>query len=71
MIKNENPLRCDLSEISSATLHGVDSFILSHETSIGQHPIESTVQLAKAIAEAESIFDYEQAFINVREEIKL
>jgi pyruvate kinase len=44
--------------------------ILSHETSCGVNPAVATTFLAKAIAEAENIYDYEQAFCNVREEIK-
>ena len=42
-----------------AVLDGVDGFILSHETSIGAKPVESTELLAKAISEAEQIFDHE------------
>ena len=45
-----------------AVLDGCDGFILSHETSVGEHPLEATVLLAKAISEAEQIFDHEQAF---------
>ena len=67
MISKDQPDRQELSEISASTLAGVDCFILSHETSIGKNPIDSTTFLAKAIAEAESIYDYEQAFINVRD----
>jgi pyruvate kinase len=32
---------------------------LSHETSVGAEPVESTILLAKAIAEAENVFDHE------------
>jgi pyruvate kinase len=33
--------------------------------------IEAVMTVAKGIAEAENIFDYEQAYINVREDVKL
>lgn len=46
---------------------GVDVFILSNETSSGPYPLESTVLLAKAIAEAENCFDYEVAFQRIRD----
>jgi len=59
-----------MTEITTATLDGADSFILSHETSVGENPIEAVVNVTKAIAEAENIFDYEQAYINVREDVK-
>ena len=39
MLEKEIPDRQDLAEISSATLEGVDCFILSHETSVGKFPV--------------------------------
>lgn len=44
--------------------------MLTHETSIGKAPIEATTFLAKAVAEAEGIYDYEQAYVNVKDEVK-
>eukprot|EP00355_Strombidium_rassoulzadegani_P002942 CAMPEP_0168613124 /NCGR_PEP_ID=MMETSP0449_2-20121227/3287_1 /TAXON_ID=1082188 /ORGANISM="Strombidium rassoulzadegani, Strain ras09" /LENGTH=566 /DNA_ID=CAMNT_0008653743 /DNA_START=15 /DNA_END=1715 /DNA_ORIENTATION=- len=70
MLEKEFPDRQELAEISSATLEGVDCLILSHETSVGHFPVQATTFLAKGIAEAESIYDYSQAFINAREEVK-
>jgi pyruvate kinase len=70
MLVEDLPNRQELSEITAATLDGADCFILSHETSMGNHPIKSTVSLAKAIAEAEAVFDYDQAYTNNREELK-
>jgi pyruvate kinase len=49
-------------DISSSVLDGVDVFILSHETSVGRFAVEATVLLAKAIAEAENVYDHEQTF---------
>ena len=43
-------------------LDGADAFILSHETSVGKVPTEATIVLAKSIAEAENVFDHEQAY---------
>lgn len=70
MLEEEQPNRQELAEITQATLEGADSFILSRETSMGAHPIKTTVNLAKAIAEAEAVFDYDQAFTNNREFLK-
>jgi pyruvate kinase len=70
MITANKPERTELSEISSVTLNGADCFILSHETSCGKFCVEATICLAKAIAEAENIYDYDQASTNVRSEIK-
>ncbi len=54
--------RQEAQDVSMAVLDGADGFILSHETSVGGKPLEATVLLAKAISEAEQIFDHEQAF---------
>jgi pyruvate kinase len=48
-----------VTEITTACLDGADGFILSHETACGPNFIEATINLAKGIAEAENIFDYE------------
>lgn len=47
-------------------IEGCDALVLSHETSIGAQPTEATVLLAKAIAEAENVFDHEQAYQDLR-----
>lgn len=70
MVTKSAPDRQELTEITSATLDGADTFIMCSETSKGQHVQDAVVQLTKGIAEAESIFDYEQAYVNIRETIK-
>lgn len=64
--QNLGAARLEAQDVSVAVLDGADGFILSHETSIGQHPLEAAVLLAKAISEAEQIFDHEQAFQDAR-----
>ena len=59
-----------MTDITNLTLEGVDTFILSHETSISGRSIEALTYLSKAIAEGESIYDHDQAYINIREDIK-
>jgi len=49
-------------DISNATLDGCDVFVLTHETSEGCDPSGATVQCAKAIIEAERIYDHKQAY---------
>jgi pyruvate kinase len=58
--------RHDAEDVTSSLLEGADSFILSHETSIGKNPVEAVVQLAKCIAEGENIYDYEQVYNDIR-----
>lgn len=59
MITNDQALREEAEDITSAVLEGADSFILTNETSVGDFPSEAVIQLAKAIAEGENIIDYE------------
>lgn len=66
MIAEPTAHRQDAEDVTSGVLEGIDAFILSHETSIGKHPIDAVVQLAKCIAEGENILDYEQVYNDVR-----
>lgn len=47
-------------------IEGADVFILSHETSVGSYPADATILLAKSIAEAENVYDHEQAHQELR-----
>ena len=49
-------------DVSSSVIEGADVFILSHETSSGKYSVEATVLLAKAIAEAEAVYDHELVY---------
>jgi len=49
-------------DISCATLDGADIFVLTHETSIGNDPSGAAIQTAKAIIEAERIYDHKQSY---------
>lgn len=53
-------------DVSSSVMEGADVFILSHETSCGQFSVDATVLLAKAIAEAENIYDHELVYQELR-----
>lgn len=66
MVNSDVCNRQEAEDITSAVLEGADAFILSHETSIGKHPVDAVIQLAKSIAEGENIIDYEQVYNEVR-----
>lgn len=69
MVKaTEKEARQESQDISSATLEGADIFVLTHETSIGKDPAGATVQTAKAIIEAERIYDHKQAAANAKQD---
>lgn len=59
MINSDQANRTDAEDVTSSILEGVDSFILSHETSVGKYPVQAVIQLAKCIAEGENIYDYD------------
>lgn len=58
--------RQETMDISSSVIEGCDCFILSHETSCGKYSIDATVMLAKAIAEAENVYDHEIVYQELR-----
>ena len=58
--------RKETMDVSSSVMEGADVFILSHETSTGKYACDATVLLAKAIAEAESIYDHELTYQELR-----
>lgn len=64
MIKADEPERKELAEISNMVLYGADCLLLDSETAVGQNPVKALEALAKGIAEAESIYDYDQAYFN-------
>ncbi len=53
MIDNRNPTRAEVSDIANAILDGTDSIMLSGETSIGKHPVESVSMMSKISKEIE------------------
>jgi pyruvate kinase len=50
MISNESPTRAEITDIANSILDGTDVMMLSGETAIGRHPVQ-TVQRMAAIAE--------------------
>ena len=59
MVTKNTADRKELQDTSTACLEGADCFALCHETSIGVDPVAAMTQLAKGIAEAENIYDYD------------
>ncbi len=60
MMENSRPKRAETSDIANAVLDGTDAVMLSGETTIGKHPIETVAAMAKIceVTEQYATFDY-------------
>ena len=62
MMENMRPKRAETSDIANAVLDGTDAVMLSGETTVGKHPIETVAAMARICETAEKYYDYEQHF---------
>lgn len=62
MMENMRPKRAETSDIANAVLDGTDAVMLSGETTVGKHPIETVRAMANICETAEKYYDYERHF---------
>lgn len=64
MMDNIRPKRAETSDIANAVLNGTDAVMLSGETTIGKHPIETVDAMARICETTEKYADFKYTYEN-------
>ena len=62
MMENNRPKRAEVSDIANAVFDGTDAVMLSGETTIGKHPIETVAAMARTCLATEAHTNFDRMF---------
>src|SRR5215212_10081746 len=60
MVVSSRPTRAEVADVANAILDGTDAVMLSQESAVGQHPVESIEVMAAIATTTERVAPYEQ-----------
>jgi pyruvate kinase len=60
MIRSPVPTRAEVNDVANAILDGADAVMLSEETTLGSHPVETVQMMSKIALHTEQHFPYEE-----------
>jgi pyruvate kinase len=64
MIKNPRPTRAEITDIANSIYDGTSAIMLSGETAVGKHPIETVKTMVSIAKYTEEDIDYKKRFNN-------